>query len=259
MPRSARHLSRCLIGMVCLIPVLLHAAPECGDADALALLERMSRAGMSCIHPGHALLRLKQNDADACGVSAHYRLSLEKGERVAGRTTDRITAQPRDTYRYAHVFEIDRETAKLLKQTTLTGDGRLLEQFQYASLAREAGAGVDATGAFKSAESAAAESGEERQTAEPVAAPQPDGDGAIFQGGKPPSVVTRWQVDWLPAGFVATRDDSPGFRQTFTDGLSSFSVFLEPSTLSCSRARARCARAARWPIRAARAWLALRY
>mgnify|MGYP005851325023 CR=1 FL=1 len=229
MYRYALHLPRYLIGMVCLIPVLLHAAPECSDADALALLGRMSRASMSGNHPGHALLRPKQGDVDACGVSAHYRLSLEEGKRIADRATYRIIAQPRDMYRYAHVLEIERETAQLLKQTTLTGDGRPLEQFQYAGLVLEASAGVDATGASNAAaDNAAAESGEKRQVAKPIAAPNPGGDGSMIPGSNPSSVAARWQVDWLPAGFVATQDDSPGLRQTYTDGMSSFSVFLEP-------------------------------
>lgn len=274
MYRFVLHLSRCLIGMACLVPVSLHAAPECSGAEALVLLERMSRAGMSgnhygmatlqrggetrvlqidrstaddgttdtltllsgqraevvranhprdCIHPGHALLRLRQSDADACGLSAHYRLSLEEGEEVAGRATDRIIAQPRDMYRYSHVLEIDRETGQLLKQTTLTGDGRPLERFQYASLGFEAGTGAGA----KRASSAAADSGGKPQEVDRVAAPH-DGGGSMLPGKSPSSVVARWQVDWLPAGFVATRNDAPGFRQTYTDGMSSFSVFLEP-------------------------------
>jgi len=223
MHRYAPHLSRYLIGMACLLPVVLHAAPECGDADALALLERMSRAGMSGNHPGHALLRLQQSNT-ACGVSANYRLSLEEGEQDAGRATHRIIAQPRDTYRHAHVLEIDQETAQLLKQTTLTGDGRPLEQFRYAGPVTGAGAGVDAEADSR----VTAASGGKSKAARRVAAPHADGGGSMIPGSSSSFVVRRWQVDWLPAGFVPTQNDAPGFRQTYTDGMSSFSVFLEP-------------------------------
>ncbi len=254
-----RRLSIC----VCAGPVAAFAAGSCGDssADALALLERMSRSGMAvdhrgmatlqrggdirvlkirrgsdagkvtdtltlltgqstqmvqaehlgdCTHPGHSLLRLQQGDESECGVAAYYRLSMEPGDRVAGRATQRITVRPRDMYRYGHVLELDTKTAQLLRTTTLTRDGRPLEEFQYASLTLNPGAGTD---------------GDDSAVA---TYRQPACNAGRDASGQSAPAPARWQPEWLPAGFVATQDNVIGSRQTYTDGMTSFSIFLEP-------------------------------
>lgn len=194
--------------------------------DSITLLTgqsaRVVRSGHSenCSHPGHALLRLQRAGADGCGLAAHYRLSLGGGERIAGRTTQRIVAQPRDLYRYAHVLEIDEQTAQLLKATTLALDGVALEQFQYASFeasadrgdaeSEEAGSPPDASGDATNYQLAALGdgSGSEHPAAAGVAA-------------------LDWYPAWVPAGFVPTREGGSAAYLTFTDGMASFSVFLE--------------------------------
>lgn len=196
--------------------------------DTLTLLTGQSaqvvRAGHpeTCIHPGHTLLRLQQDAGDVCGVAAHYRLTLEPGDRVAGRATRKIIAQPRDMYRYAHVLEIDEQTAQLLKVTTLTTDGRPLEQFQYASLTLS-GAGDAAPDVDAQVES-------QPMPAAPYRHPASHPDGNVEAGPSPlvpAPVALQWRPGWLPDGFVATRDAAAGPRQTYTDGMASFSVFLE--------------------------------
>lgn len=273
MRRYGLYLTRCIVGCTCLLlPLLLSAAPDCADSDpgALALLERLSHAGMAvshsgmatlqrggdmrvlqirrdvqgktvtdtltlltgqsaqvvraghpdnCSHPGHTLLRMQQGKSDVCGVATHYRLSVESGDRVAGRPTRRIIAQPRDMYRYAHVLEIDEETAQLLKVTTLTADGRPLEQFQYASLALGSHAETDeaaADGTDADVENLPAASRTGADSAQEAPAPSA------------PTVAVQWQPTWVPEGFVATRGDASTSRRTYTDGMASFSVFLEP-------------------------------
>lgn len=271
MRRYGLYLTRCIVGCTCLLPLLLSAAPECGDSDpdALVLLERLSRAGMAvshrgmatlqrggdmrvlqihrdveggtvtdtltlltgqsaqvvraghpedCRHPGHALLRLRQGKSDACGVAAHYRLSLESGDRVAGRPTRRIIAEPRDMYRYAHVLEVDAETAQLLKVTTLTADGRPLEQFQYASLV---------LGSHAAAEGEAGDS-PGGEVANVAAASGSVGGSPQAAAGSASTVAVQWEPAWVPDGFVATQGDITAAGQTYTDGMASFSVFLEP-------------------------------
>lgn len=292
MPRYRLHLIRAFVCGACLLQGLLRAESACDDssADALQLLERMSRAGamvdhqgmatlqrdgdmrvlkirrnsdgeattdtlalltgqsaqvvrsehpQSCVHPGHTLLRLQQGQGNVCGVAAHYRLAMESGDRVAGRTTQRIIAQPRDMYRYAHVLEVDEETAQLLKVTTLTADGRPLEQFQYASLAlgktssaeHDAGAeGADAdTTPVDASNHAAAHPGSQADDAE--TATSPDTSAAVPQTGSMQEARSDWKPEWVPAGFIPTQATANGTRQTYTDGMASFSVFLEPGSV----------------------------
>ncbi|MEQ8517349.1 MAG: MucB/RseB C-terminal domain-containing protein [Chromatocurvus sp.] len=207
-----------------------------GVTDTLTLLTGQSaqvvRAGHpeSCTHPGHTLLRLQRDEGDVCGVAAHYRLSLEPGDQVAGRATRKITARPRDMYRYAHVLEIDEQTAQLLKETTLTADGRPLEQFQYASFTpaadadtqQDAGANTDLdTGGHADAEQAS-----ETPYRHPASHSEGPDTGTLVSEAAP--ITTPWKPEWLPDGFVATQNDAAGPRQTYTDGMASFSVFLEP-------------------------------
>jgi sigma-E factor negative regulatory protein RseB len=49
------------------------------------------------------------------------------------------------------------------------------------------------------------------------------------------SISAAWMVQWLPSGFVevgSETDEVVGDMVMFTDGLSSFSVFVRPSTLA---------------------------
>jgi sigma-E factor negative regulatory protein RseB len=245
----------------------LSAEDSCADAEALALLDRMAESGAAvshrgmatlqrgsdlrvlrvqrqldgdevtetvsllghdaqaaspptvrsghradCTHPGHDLLRASRRPGDNCGVAAHYRLSVSEGDRVAGRETRRLTAEPRDMYRYAYVLEVDAATAQLLKVTTLTRDGRPLEQFQYASLVLD----ESSQSTHPPVAQAASEKTENRSA---DAVPEQAADSGMMSG---------WRAGWLPAGFVAT-ESSRGARQTFTDGMASFSVFVEPA------------------------------
>lgn len=170
---------------------------------------RVTRAHpQDCLHPGHTLLRTTDGArSSVCGLARHYRFQLEDGERIAGRATVRVRALPRDMYRYAHTFELDRDTGLLLRSLILGRDDRVLEQVQFAELS--IGDALD---------NSAAAAVEHRADH-----PHPDESPSAETVGLP------WQVAWLPEGF--TRTDSAAAthpRRTFTDGLVVFSVFLEP-------------------------------
>ncbi len=158
-----------------------------------------------CSHPGHELLRdAMASDESVCGLAKSYRFQLSGGDRIAGRQALRLRVDPRDMYRFGYIFELDRETALLLKSTTLSADQRVLEQFQFASLSM-----VDT---HSSAEAVLEHEAEHPHPAE---------------SGRP-RVGPAWDIAWLPNGFMAT-DSVPAesTRKTFTDGFASFSVFLE--------------------------------
>ena len=163
-----------------------------------------------CVHPGRRLLQSRgaspeaDDEGGVCGLARSYRFDLGPGERIAGREALRLRVEPKDMYRFGYVFELDADTALMLKATTLGADARVLEEFQFASLSMDDAAG--------------------------------NGAGLEHRAGHPhprdesrPKAGPAWRVGWLPAGFLAT-DAAPdeAQRKSFTDGLATFSVFLEP-------------------------------
>lgn len=190
---------------------LSHGVSNNTETEAISRLTgqdaRVERTGhpTGCMHPGHQLLQGSANlEGGVCGLGESYRFRIVQGDRIAGRAALRLRAEPLDMYRFGYVFEVDRDTALILKSTTMATDQRVLEQFQFASIELEA------------APVAAAQTAHQAQHPHPQEAP------AVQKG---PS----WEVVWLPRGFVPT-DSVPRHspRKSYTDGLASFSVFLEP-------------------------------
>ncbi|MEE4278030.1 MAG: MucB/RseB C-terminal domain-containing protein [Halieaceae bacterium] len=168
-----------------------------------------------CTHPGHRLLKAASAlENGVCGLAAGYRFHLDSGERIAGRDALRLRADPRDMYRFGYVFELDRETALMLKSTTYGADQRVLEQYQFASLSMDS----VSTDGLPSMNDSLEDAGVAYRAGHPhPSEPQPQSTGPA------------WIVTWLPDGFMATDASPPGApRKSFTDGLASFSVFLEP-------------------------------
>lgn len=162
---------------------------------------------VDCVHPGYQMLRLDSlPESERCGIAAHYRFSIDDGERVAGRSAVRIRISPRDMYRFGYVLALDDETGLLLKSQTIGLDHRTLETMQFAQLSyTDVAPPLERVAVIHQAE-------------------HPRSDGA----NERLSVGRAWQVGWLPRGFAAT-DSAQGIdaRRTYTDGLAVFSVFLE--------------------------------
>lgn len=157
------------------------------------------------MEPGHQLLRAPGGLAGGvCGLAASYRFQIADGDRVAGRDAVRLRAEPMDMYRFGYVFELDRDTALMLKASTVTSDDRVLEQFQFASLSMTS-----------------SDPGPAARTYRAPASPSSSA-GTTSRG-------PGWEPTWLPEGFLPTEDTQRGApRKSFTDGLASFSVFIEP-------------------------------
>ena len=161
---------------------------------------------LQCLHPGHKLLLSGlSEEGGICELARHYRFRLIPGERIAGREAVRLRAEPRDMYRFGYTFDLDRESALMLRSTTVAADQRVIEQYQFASLKMGP---APATG------DAALEVD--------AGHPHPDEEVHLRYG-------MAWDLAWLPEGFTST-DGAPAEsdRKSFTDGLASFSVFLEP-------------------------------
>jgi sigma-E factor negative regulatory protein RseB len=162
---------------------------------------------LECVHPGLKLLQAGALKLGGdCGIAEYYRFSVAPGELVAGREAVRIHIEPRDMYRYGYIMELDRETGLLLRSETLGRGDKVLEKFQFASLSY----------------SPEVDSINEARVVHQAQHPHPD-ERELTVGAGP-----LWAVKWLPQGFTATDALTRGAdRQTFTDGLAVFSVFLE--------------------------------
>jgi sigma-E factor negative regulatory protein RseB len=163
---------------------------------------------LECLHPGHKLLQVGSSlHEGGCGIAEHYRFAVSDGERVAGREAVRIQVEPRDMYRYGYILELDRETALLLKTSTVGRGAKVLERFQFADLT------------YGQNEQSSAAVATVHRAAHPNPAEQPAGE----------SVGLDWRPGWLPSGFMITDAAAHSDRRrTYTDGLAVFSVFLEP-------------------------------
>lgn len=131
-----------------------------------------------------------------------YRLSMHGEDRIAGRVALKLSISPRRDDRYGYRLWLDKETGLLL-QSHLIERGRIKEIFQFTSLEIGPVNLVDLASAI-------------------------DGETVSHQlmldtkelKGKP-----VWRVSWLPDGFRPVR--VVGNRLHFTDGLATFSVFVE--------------------------------
>lgn len=71
----------------------------------------------------------------ACDVAEVYSPVLESGRTVAGRATQRLVLRPRDTLRLTHLIDMDSETGLALAMATVGSEGKMLERYEYASIA----------------------------------------------------------------------------------------------------------------------------
>lgn len=153
----------------------------------------------------------------ADGLTRHYALSVEEGERVAGRDTRLVKISPKDGYRYGHRFWIDAGTGLLLK-SELYGEGsEPLEEIVYTS--------IDTP----------------QQIDDALLEPSISGQGFTWYTNERPSAAQsagsqRWRVTWVPPGFMLREHDrdpvptrrTPVEHLWYTDGMASLSVFIEP-------------------------------
>ena len=167
--------------------------------------------------------KLISGDADVTAMAARqldpqklndwYAVTKAGDSRVAGRPVAVISLAPRDQHRYGFELYLDRETGLPLKSLLLNDKGQLLERFQFIS--------IETT---------------------------PPDDGELKPAGQCRPIATAdaassevktahvWHSDWLPPGFeqisstvrIDPKTRSEVTSLLFDDGLTRFSVFLEP-------------------------------
>ncbi|MCI3946838.1 RNA polymerase subunit sigma [Pseudomonas syringae] len=150
---------------------------------------------------------------DVKKLSAWYDMKIVGKSRVAGRQTTIVALSPKDQHRYGLELHLDNETGLLLKSLLLSERGQLLERFQFTDL--------DTASVLS------------EQALNPSADCKPV--SAVKARPEPSLSPVAWHSDWLPPGFElgssGVRKDSAGqspvTRLTYSDGLASFSVFIE--------------------------------
>lgn len=142
----------------------------------------------------------------------HYRMEVTGGGRVAGRKAVRLDIVPVAGDRFAHRLWLDEATSLLLRSELRDTFGRQLEMMQFTSL--RLGNEV----ALEDLEPAVDGVRVTRWTQQ-ASVPVETGD-------------SRWASHWSPPGFRVTNADSRHDPTdvdvlTFSDGLASYSVFIE--------------------------------
>ena len=149
---------------------------------------------------------------DPLKLMSWYDLSVAGKSRVAGRDAVIVTLTPRDQHRYAFELHLDRQTGLPLRSLMLNEKGQLLERFQMTRLDTDdlpSDADLSASAACKPIERVVASTSQ---------------------------AAAGWRSDWLPPGFELINSSvrrDPDRKSTisslmYDDGLTRFSVFLEP-------------------------------
>lgn len=214
---------------------IVHRADESGERERLVSLSGSVREvvrdenRVTCILPdtrsvvvgkskSRSLLPRQIFSAED-GFSRYYELSARPGARVAGRHTRRLVIDAKDEYRYGYHLWVDEQTGLLLRSELYGDDAEEpLEQLVYTSIELP------------------------DHIPDRLLEPSISGQGFTWYTNEDPGGAeealgeARWQVGWLPEGFVLrerNRDPVPTSRMPvehlwYSDGIASLSIFIEP-------------------------------
>jgi len=165
----------------------------------------------SSLSQNRAPQNIPVREADPKQLTEWYSLRVLGGTRVASRPVTVVSVQPRDAFRYAYELYLDNETGLMLKSLLVDESRELLERFQFAAISFDA---VDYQAGIKPSSSCLE-----------LDAPQ----SASSDVGR------FWEPGWVPPGFVlgdqqvqALKGDAHITSQIYSDGLASFTLFVEP-------------------------------
>ena len=172
-----------------------------------------SGKAIGCESLGEQLLqgKISQLGANLARMDQLYKFEIRGPERVAGREATALLALPLDSFRHSSLLTIDNETGLVLKSWLVDESARPLERYQFIDL--------DLSPDLKSLQQ------------QPAAKLQRSTTSQLTECN--PSKLTspeHWQLAWVPPGFAFV-----GQRQVrdkidmlmYTDGLTTFSVFIE--------------------------------
>lgn len=211
---------------------------------------------VGCVTAGNHLLRggrLTLANGRMVSVDQNYQFYLRGEERVAGREALVLQLLPRDPYRYGLVLGVDKETGLLTKAVITEGQKKVWERIQFVSLELDPDMGIEAIyPSLRGQEASLAplvetsitthlevaerspDPLEDRAQTTDESVNEVDDEGmtetaALDDCRQPTESDAPLQPSWVPRGFVLSdysfsKDD--GHMETYTDGLSVFSVFI---------------------------------
>jgi len=142
-----------------------------------------------------------------------YQFEIRSQERIAGRVARVLQVIPKDPYRYGYLLSIDEETGLVLKSWLIDENARPLERYQFISLELNPDIAQLKAQVLPRQYKAIADV----TPCNPTELTQPD----------------NWQVAWVPPGFAFAGQRKLANGQAmlmYTDGLTTFSIFLEATT-----------------------------
>lgn len=180
------------------------------------------RKGMDvvCVLPKHGRMELSSTipsgpfaevfASQLMPVDRWYRPEITGRDRIAGHNVVRLALNARDSLRYSHQLWLEASTGLPLKGKVLSMSGDVLEYFHFTSLT--------ISDSLPDREFMIQSEGREvSRRLEPHSAAEP---GKNMEG---------WTLGWKPEGFrpAAAPRSGSGKAVAFSDGLASFSVFVE--------------------------------
>lgn len=142
-------------------------------------------------------------------LSQLYTFELRGQHRVANRLSTAILVNPKDQFRLPYLITVDNQSDLMLKSVILDNEGKPLERLQFVNI--QIGGELDTL----------------EVSADAIAPCQETSiNGAL----------ASYQPSWIPPGYTSVLTDlDPRLNQTmttFSDGLASFSVFVESAQIS---------------------------
>lgn len=169
----------------------------------------------TCARFGDTLLqgRVTRLASGLAEIDDFYQVILQGEERVAGRQVHIVQIIPKDNMRYGYVLGLDKETGVLLQSLLLDEQQRLMERFQFIDF--------EVNPDLTQLSSDGISSSEERSDSSSVDCSAERAEGP-----------TDWVLHWVPSGFEFSGEKQLGEDTRmlmYTDGLATFSVFLQPT------------------------------
>lgn len=165
-----------------------------------------------CISAGSTLLRggLVAHAGGSVSLAQNYHFYIRGRDRIAGRDAEVVQVVPKDEFRYGMTLAVDSSSGLPLMSLTTVSNKNAIERFQFIEL--------QVGGQIPDAELT------------PVAERHSVLDGSRTPCQSLPESASQWRAAWLPPGFVLshTSGGADGDALTYTDGIASFTVFIEP-------------------------------
>ncbi|MDI9246126.1 MucB/RseB C-terminal domain-containing protein [Marinobacter sp. CHS3-4] len=146
-------------------------------------------------------------------VDRWYRPEMSGDDRIAGHDVVRLTMNAKDDLRYSHRLWLERSTGLPLKGKVISSSGEVLEYFHFTSLT--------ISDQLSDQEFMIRTEGREISR---TLSPRSEAPA--------PSTMEGWSLGWKPQGFepAAAPSSGAGGAVAFSDGLASFSVFVESAS-----------------------------